>query len=86
MNTPMKEVPVSENLAETLSREMKQPMEIASPDNSQLRRIALPPGWSLHEKDDEKLLSTPRRKPRECQSVGRRELYRLRQTAWFAHE
>lgn len=49
-----------ENLAETLAREMKLPIEIGSQDH--VRRIALPPGWKLEENNDEKLLAKPIRK------------------------
>lgn len=51
------------NIAETLAREMKQPIEIISEPAGNLKRVALPPGWKLEEKDDDqKLLATPRRK------------------------
>lgn len=51
------------NIAETLAREMKQPIEIASEPAGNIKRVALPPGWSLEEKDDDaKLLAQPRRK------------------------
>lgn len=50
------------NLAETLARELKKPFEIASDELSNVRRIALPPGWNLQELDDERLLERPRRK------------------------
>lgn len=50
------------NLAETLAREMKQPLEIASNTNADIRRVALPPGWNLEERDDSKKLPTPLRK------------------------
>lgn len=36
------------------------PVEIASQEH--IKRIALPPGWSVHEKDDEKLRAIPYRK------------------------
>ena len=60
----------SENLAQTLAKEMKQPVEIACgpipglyyPQGSVVKRIALPPGWTMVEKDDEKLLDSPVRK------------------------
>jgi len=54
--------PISNNLAETLARELKQPFEIASDEPAHVRRIALPPGWTVQEIDDEKLLEHPRRK------------------------
>lgn len=51
------------NIAETLAREMKQPIEIISEPAGNLKRVALPPGWKLEEKDDDqKLLASPRRK------------------------
>ncbi len=51
------------NLAETLAREMKTPLEIASEPNGNIKRVALPPGWKLEERDDDaKLLDVPRRK------------------------
>lgn len=53
----------TQNLAETLAREMKQPLEIISEAAGNLKRVALPPGWKLEEKDDDhKLLVAPRRK------------------------
>lgn len=50
------------NVAETLAKEMKQPIEIGSDDCSCLKRIALPPDWNLIEKDDSKLAYAPLRK------------------------
>ncbi len=51
------------NIAETLAREMKQPIEIISEPGGNLKRVALPPGWKLEERDDDqKLLVAPRRK------------------------
>lgn len=50
------------NLAETLAKELKKPFEIAGDELSHVRRVALPPGWTLKEIDDEKLLHQPRRK------------------------
>ncbi|QCP51773.1 DUF2303 family protein [Trinickia violacea] len=41
---------------------MKQPQEIASNTNAHIKRVALPPGWSLEERDDSKKLSAPLRK------------------------
>lgn len=49
------------NIAETLAREMKQPIELLDHDLF-LKRAALPPGWTLIEKDDTKLNAKPRRK------------------------
>lgn len=49
------------NLAETLAREIKSPKIVeAGPEH--FLRIALPPGWTMAERDDEKLQLTPRRK------------------------
>lgn len=51
------------NIAETLAREMKTPIEIISEPGGNLKRVALPPGWKLEERDDDKkLLANPRRK------------------------
>lgn len=51
------------NIAEILAREMKQPIEIISEPGGNIKRVALPPGWTLYEKDDDsKLLAVPRRK------------------------
>jgi uncharacterized protein YfdQ (DUF2303 family) len=50
------------NLAETLAREMKQPLEIGSNTAAALRRIALPPGWMLKVEDDAQTLPAPLRK------------------------
>lgn len=52
----------NQNLAETLAREMKQPHEIGSNLGAHIKRIALPPGWTLNEKDDSKNLPGPLRK------------------------
>lgn len=51
------------NVVEALAREMKTPIEIISEQAGNLKRVALPPGWSLIEKDDDqRLLASPRRK------------------------
>lgn len=50
------------NLAETLAREMKSPVEIISEPGGNIKRVALPPGWNLLEHNDEKFLEKPRRK------------------------
>ena len=34
------------NIAETLAREMKQPVEIISEQAGNMKRVALPPGWT----------------------------------------
>lgn len=51
-----------ENIAQTLSRELPKPIEIASRDFDHCSRIALPPGWKTEQLDDERLLAAPRRK------------------------
>jgi len=57
------ENPELNNIAETLAREMKQPIEIISEPSGNLKRVALPPYWTLVEKDDDaRLLAAPRRK------------------------
>ena len=48
------------NLAETLAKEMKEPKLLISSDNRDL--VALPPGWTHHVDDREKLQPQPRRK------------------------
>jgi uncharacterized protein YfdQ (DUF2303 family) len=53
---------VNTNIAETLAREMKTPVEIGSNTDAALRRIALPPGWKLEQHDDSKHLAAPLRK------------------------
>lgn len=51
------------NIAETLAKEMKAPVEIISEAGGNMKRVALPPGWTFIEKDDDaKLLAAPRRK------------------------
>lgn len=50
------------NLAETLAKEMKAPVEVIAGDSDVIRRLALPPGWTLVEKNDETLLERPLRK------------------------
>ncbi|MFP3564737.1 DUF2303 family protein [Paraburkholderia sp. SIMBA_030] len=50
------------NVAETLAREMKKPIEIGSDTAGAVRRIALPPNWNLREYDDSKFLVAPQRK------------------------
>lgn len=54
--------PELSNIAETLAQEMKQPIEIAGYFDGTVKRVALPPGWQMVEKNDEKLLDQPRRK------------------------
>jgi uncharacterized protein YfdQ (DUF2303 family) len=57
------EQPDPSNIAETLAREIKQPVEIISNNSGNRKRVALPPGWTLVEKDDDdRLLLQPRRK------------------------
>lgn len=50
------------NLAETLAREMKSPVEIISEPGGNIKRVALPPEWNLLEYNDEEFLEQPRRK------------------------
>lgn len=50
------------NIAETLAREMKSPVEIGSDSTGAVRRIAFPPNWNLREFDDSKFLAAPLRK------------------------
>lgn len=52
----------TQNLAQTLALEMKEPVEIGSSTGLGVKRLALPPGWNLHEIDEEKRLSNPLRK------------------------
>lgn len=62
-STALEAVADTGNIAETLAREMKTPIEIISEPAGNLKRVALPPGWTLQEKDDDaKLLAVPRRK------------------------
>lgn len=51
-----------ENVAATLAREMKAPMEIGSNKELGVRRVALPDGWTLQELNDAHHLDSPRRK------------------------
>jgi len=50
------------NLAETLAKEMKSPVEILTGSPGSIRRVALPPDWELKECDDESRLPAPLRK------------------------
>lgn len=50
------------NLADSLAREMKAPVEIGSEESLGVRRIALPEGWTLKELNDEQRMLRPRRK------------------------
>ncbi|MDR2173633.1 MAG: YfdQ family protein [Burkholderiales bacterium] len=53
----------SENLAETLAREMKKPEVLDSASSAfATRTILLPPGWTSEYQDDEGDLPAPRRK------------------------
>jgi uncharacterized protein YfdQ (DUF2303 family) len=54
--------PVRENLAETLAREMKQPVVLFDHGNHNRWCVATPPGWTQALIDEEKLLDRPRRK------------------------
>ncbi|HRO60246.1 MAG TPA: DUF2303 family protein [Burkholderiaceae bacterium] len=51
----------TENLAQSLAREMKAPHPLKSPDDDIQRHIALPPGWTMARLDDEQMLTQPRR-------------------------
>lgn len=55
------ENPELTNIAETLAREMKQPFPIIT-GLDRIKRMALPPGWSIDERNDEKHDSAPWRK------------------------
>ncbi|WP_316150485.1 DUF2303 family protein [Cupriavidus sp. BIC8F] len=50
------------NLADSLAKEMKAPAEMLIGAPGQTRRVALPPGWTLEERDDESRLGAPLRK------------------------
>ncbi|MDR0249984.1 MAG: YfdQ family protein [Burkholderiales bacterium] len=50
------------NIAETLAREMKEPIFFEHEEIKAVSIIALPPGWDRHEIDSEEYLPTPRRK------------------------
>lgn len=63
-----------ENLAQTMAKEMKGPVEIISKMEAHVRRVAVPPGWSIDTFDEESLLAAPRRK---------RGLVRLTETGSF---
>ena len=52
----------TQNLAETLAKEMKSPVEIISEPQGNIKRIALPDGWKLIEKDDKQYFPRPIRK------------------------
>jgi uncharacterized protein YfdQ (DUF2303 family) len=50
------------NIAETLAEEMKIPLVIGSEERGNIKRIALPPGWTLREHNDNAFLPVPVRK------------------------
>ncbi|WP_455275108.1 DUF2303 family protein [Ralstonia thomasii] len=52
----------NQNLAETLAKEMKAPVEVAAVENMPVRRVALPPGWTLQQLEHEAHLPAPLRK------------------------
>lgn len=53
----------TENMAQTLANELKQPISIAESERfPAVRRVALPPGWSMREYNDETLQAEPTRK------------------------
>lgn len=61
VTTTLEELSNTGNIAETLAREMKKPVEFETGDAG-LRSFALPPGWTHEEIDDEKRMPKPRRK------------------------
>jgi uncharacterized protein YfdQ (DUF2303 family) len=50
------------NIAETLAAEMKAPVEIIGDEEACIKRVALPYGWKLEERDDSAKLAAPLRK------------------------
>lgn len=50
------------NLAETLAKEMKQPVVIRESTADCISRVAYPPGWQITQFDDEQYRGTPIRK------------------------
>jgi uncharacterized protein YfdQ (DUF2303 family) len=59
---PMKlDITSSENIAETLARELKVP-EVLYDDQAGHQEFALPPGWKRESIDNDKLRTQPRRK------------------------
>lgn len=50
------------NIAETLAKEMKQPIVIRESTADRISRVAHPPGWQIIQFDDEKYLDAPIRK------------------------
>lgn len=50
------------NLAETLAKEMKRPVEVLTGLQGATRHVALPPDWKLVEHDNEQSLPAPLRK------------------------
>ena len=52
----------TQNLAETLAKEMKSPIEIISEPQGNIKRIALPKSWKLIERDDKQYFPRPIRK------------------------
>jgi len=49
------------NIAETLARELKQPITLST-GFDRIKRLALPPGWTIDERNDEKHELAPYRK------------------------
>lgn len=59
----MSDIQNNPNLAETLAKEMKQPIIIPLPDTPpHISRVAYPEGWRVFDYDDEKHLPAPARK------------------------
>lgn len=54
---------IENNIVEALALELKEPVAIAGLPDESIKRVALPPNWTLVEKDDEaRVLAHPRRK------------------------
>ncbi|MBN3848181.1 DUF2303 family protein [Paraburkholderia sp. Ac-20342] len=51
-----------QNIADSLAREMKAPVEVAMNTAAAVRRVAYPEGWQIKEFDDSKFLAAPLRK------------------------
>ncbi len=61
-DTTFEELARTENIAETLAREMKSPVIIKSAASEDQQMALLPPGWTTKYNDDIQLRPTPRRK------------------------
>lgn len=51
-----------ENIAQTLAKEMKSPVELLNNDAASVHVAALPPGWKVEQIDQEEFRDKPRRK------------------------